>query len=118
MIAACLFYISSVIMLVSLFVESGPAMSGWTVYPPLSALPQAVSGSGLGMTLWLISLTIFIASSLIGSLNYITTIINLRTTGMKMTRMPLTIWAFLVTAIVGVLDRKSTRLNSSHVRIS
>jgi len=104
MMSAWLFNISSVIMLVSLFVESGPAMSGWTVYPPLSALPQAVSGSGLGMTLWLISLTIFIASSLIGSLNYITTIINLRTTGMKMTRMPLTIWAFLVTAIVGVLS--------------
>ncbi|PKR82023.1 cytochrome c oxidase subunit I [Brumimicrobium salinarum] len=104
MMSAWLFNISSVIMLVSLFVESGPAMSGWTVYPPLSALPQAVSGSGLGMTLWLISLTIFIASSLIGSLNYISTIVNLRTKGMKMTRMPLTIWAFLVTAIVGVLS--------------
>ncbi len=103
MMSAWLFNISSIIMLVSLFVESGPAMSGWTVYPPLSALPQAVSGSGLGMTLWLISLTIFIASSLIGSLNYIATIVNLRTKGMKMTRMPLTIWAFLVTAIVGVL---------------
>jgi len=104
MMSAWLFNISSVIMLVSLFVESGPAMSGWTVYPPLSALPQAVSGSGLGMTLWLISLTIFIASSLIGSLNYIATIINLRTKGMHMTRMPLTIWSFLVTAIVGVLS--------------
>ncbi|HLW30244.1 MAG TPA: cbb3-type cytochrome c oxidase subunit I [Brumimicrobium sp.] len=104
MMSAWLFNISSVIMLVSLFVESGPAMSGWTVYPPLSALPQAVSGSGLGMTLWLISLTIFIASSLIGSLNYIATIINLRTKGMHMTRMPLTIWSFLITAIVGVLS--------------
>lgn len=103
MMSAWLFNISSIIMLASLFVESGPAMSGWTVYPPLSALPQAVSGSGLGMTLWLISLTIFIASSLIGSLNYISTIVNLRTKGMKMTRLPLTIWAFLVTAIVGVL---------------
>jgi cytochrome c oxidase subunit 1 len=79
-------------------------MSGWTVYPPLSALPQAVSGSGLGMTLWLVSMTIFIASSLIGSLNYIVTIINLRTQGMTMTRMPLTIWAFFVTAILGVLS--------------
>ena len=98
------FALSSVIMLISLFVESGPAMAGWTVYPPLSALPQAVSGSGLGMTLWLISMTIFIASSLIGSLNYIVTIINLRTQGMTMTRMPLTIWAFFVTAILGVLS--------------
>jgi len=98
------FAISSLIMLVSLFVESGPAMAGWTVYPPLSALPQAVSGSGFGMTLWLISMTIFIASSLIGSLNYIVTILNLRTQGMTMTRMPLTIWAFFVTAILGVLS--------------
>ena len=104
MVSYWLFAASSVIMLVSLFVESGPAMAGWTIYPPLSALPQAVSGSGLGMTLWLTSMTIFIASSLIGSLNYIVTVINLRTKGMSMTRMPLTIWAFLVTAILGVLS--------------
>lgn len=104
MLSFWLFALSSFIMLVSLFVESGPAMAGWTVYPPLSALPQAVSGSGLGMTLWLISMTIFIASSLIGSLNYIVTVVNLRTKGMTMTRMPLTIWAFFVTAILGVLS--------------
>jgi cytochrome c oxidase subunit 1 len=104
MLSYWLFFISSLIMVVSLFVESGPAMSGWTVYPPLSALPQAVSGSGMGMTLWLTSMTVFIASSLIGSLNYIVTIINLRTKGMSMTRLPLTIWAFLVTAILGVLS--------------
>ena len=104
MLSYWMFALSSIIMLVSLFVESGPAMAGWTVYPPLSALPQAVSGSGLGMTLWLVSMTIFIASSLIGSLNYIVTIINLRTQGMTMTRMPLTIWAFFVTAILGVLS--------------
>jgi len=104
MLSYWFFFISSMLMLVSLFVESGPAMAGWTIYPPLSALPQAVSGSGLGMTLWLFSMTIFIASSLIGSLNYIVTVINLRTQGMNMTRMPLTIWAFFVTAILGVLS--------------
>lgn len=104
MLSYWFFFISSILMLVSLFVESGPAMSGWTVYPPLSALPQAVSGSGLGMTLWLFSMAIFIASSLIGSLNYITTVLNLRTKGMSMTRMPLTIWAFFVTAVLGVLS--------------
>ncbi|MCF8409040.1 MAG: cbb3-type cytochrome c oxidase subunit I [Crocinitomicaceae bacterium] len=104
MLSYWFFAISSVIMLISLFVESGPAMAGWTIYPPLSALPQAVSGSGLGMTLWLISMTIFIAGSLIGSLNYIVTVINLRTKGMTMTRMPLTIWTFFVTAILGVLS--------------
>lgn len=104
MLSYWFFLLSSIIMLASLFVETGPAMAGWTIYPPLSALPQAISGSGTGMTLWLVSMTIFIASSLIGSLNYIVTILNLRTKGMKMTRMPLTIWAFFVTAILGVLS--------------
>ena len=104
MLSYWFFLVSSVIMLISLFVESGPAMAGWTIYPPLSALPQAVSGSGTGMTLWLVAMTIFIASSLIGSLNYIVTVLNLRTKGMSMTRMPLTIWAFFVTAILGVLS--------------
>ena len=104
MLSYWFFLISSIIMLVSLFVESGPAMAGWTIYPPLSALPQAVSGSGLGMTLWLVSMTLFVVSSLMGSLNYIVTVLNLRTKGMSMTRMPLTIWAFFVTAILGVLS--------------
>ncbi len=104
MLSFWFFFASSVIMVISLFVESGPAMAGWTIYPPLSALPQAVSGSGMGMNLWLTSMAIFIASSLIGSLNYIVTIINLRTKGMSMTRLPLTIWAFFVTAILGVLS--------------
>jgi len=104
MLSYWMFFISSMLMLGSLFVETGPAMAGWTIYPPLSALPQAVSGSGMGMTLWLFSMAIFIASSLIGSLNYIVTVLNLRTKGMKMTRMPLTIWAFFVTAVLGVLS--------------
>ncbi|MCO4813196.1 MAG: cbb3-type cytochrome c oxidase subunit I [Flavobacteriales bacterium] len=104
MLSYWFFFLSSILMLVSMFVESGPAMAGWTIYPPLSALPQAVSGSGLGMTLWLFSMSVFIASSLIGSLNYIVTVLNLRTKGMSMTRLPLTIWAFFVTAILGVLS--------------
>lgn len=103
MISYWLFFLSSVIMIGSLFVESGPASAGWTIYPPLSALPQAIGGSGAGMTLWLVSMAIFIASSLMGSLNYVVTVINLRTKGMSMTRLPLTIWAFFVTAIIGVV---------------
>ena len=104
MISFWLFALSSFIMLASLFVETGPAAAGWTIYPPLSALPEAIPGSGMGMTLWLTSMAIFVASSLIGSLNYIVTVLNLRTKGMKMTRLPLTIWAFLITAILGVLS--------------
>jgi cytochrome c oxidase subunit I len=104
MLSYWMFLLSAIIMLASLFIETGPASSGWTVYPPLSALPQAIEGSGQGMTMWLVSMTIFIASSLLGSLNYIVTVLNLRTQGMKMTRMPLTIWAFFITAILGVLS--------------
>ena len=104
MISYWLFFLSSLIMFLSIFVHTGMASAGWTIYPPLSALPQAMSGSGLGMTLWLVSMAIFIASSLMGSLNYIVTVLNLRTKGMKMTRLPLTIWAFLITAIIGVIS--------------
>ncbi|MBT6704884.1 MAG: cytochrome c oxidase subunit I [Flavobacteriaceae bacterium] len=104
MVSYWLFFLSSVIMLLSLFVEAGPASAGWTIYPPLSALPQAIPGSGMGMTLWLVAMGIFVASSLLGSLNYIVTVINLRTKGMSMTRLPLTIWAFFVTAIIGVVS--------------
>jgi cytochrome c oxidase subunit 1 len=104
MLSYWFFFVSSVIMLLSLFLEGGPASGGWTIYPPLSALPQAMPGSGAGMTWWLISMALFIVSSLLGSLNYIVTILNLRVKGMKMTRLPLTIWAFLVTAIIGVLS--------------
>ncbi len=104
MLSYWFFLISSVIMLASLFLENGAASGGWTIYPPLSALPQAIPGSGMGMTLWLVSMTLFIASSLLGGLNYIVTILNLRTKGMKMTRLPLTIWAIFVTAILGVLS--------------
>ncbi len=104
MLSYWFFLVSSLIMIFSLFVEGGAASGGWTVYPPLSALPQAMPGSGTGMTLWLISMVLFVASSLLGGLNYIVTVINLRTKGMKMLRLPLTIWAFLITAILGVLS--------------
>ena len=104
MLSFWMFFISCVVMIASLFVESGPASAGWTIYPPLSAIEEAIPGSGMGMTLWLVSMAIFIASSLMGSLNYIVTVINLRTKGMTMTRLPLTVWAFFVTAIIGVIS--------------
>lgn len=104
MLSYWLFFTSSIIMLASLFIETGPAGAGWTIYPPLSALPKAMPGSGLGMSLWLLSMALFIASSLMGALNYVATVLNMRTKGMHMTRMPLTIWAFFLTAIIGILS--------------
>ncbi|PIB36495.1 cytochrome c oxidase subunit I [Reichenbachiella sp. 5M10] len=104
MLSFWFFMLSSIIMFISLFISTGPAAGGWTIYPPLSALPQAISGSGLGMTLWLVSMVFFIASQLLGGINYISTVINLRTKGMSFTKMPLTIWAFFLTAVLGLLS--------------
>jgi cytochrome c oxidase subunit 1 len=104
MLSYWFFFMASVIMLSSLFISTGPAAGGWTIYPPLSALGQASQGSKLGMDLWLVSMALFIVSSLLGGLNYITTILNMRTKGMSMTRMPLTIWAMFFTAVLGVLS--------------
>ena len=104
MLSYWFFFLAGCVMFYSLFLNTGPFSGGWTGYPPLSSLPQASTGSGAGMTLWLISLTLFVVSVLLGGINYITTVLNLRTKGMSMWRMPLPIWAFFVTAILGLLS--------------
>lgn len=104
MLSFWMFVLSGAVMMSSLFISTGPANGGWTAYPPLSALPQAATGSGLGMDLWLISMALFIISVAMGGLNYVATIINMRTKGMTFFRMPLTIWAFFFTAIIGLLS--------------
>ncbi|HCF63085.1 MAG TPA: cytochrome c oxidase subunit I [Chitinophagaceae bacterium] len=104
MLSYWFFFIASIVLLSSLFVQTGPASGGWTVYPPLSALGDASDGSKIGMDLWLISMALFIVSQLLAGLNYITTILNMRTKGMSMTRLPLTIWALFFTAVLGVLS--------------
>jgi cytochrome c oxidase subunit I len=104
MLSYWFFFASSVIMLWSMFIETGPASGGWVIYPPLSAVQTASPGSGLGMTMWLSAMALFIVSSLLGSINYVSTVINMRTKGMTFTRLPLTIWAFFFTAIIGILS--------------
>ena len=104
MLSYWFFFLAGAVMFASLFLSTGPFSGGWTAYPPLSALPQASSGSGAGMTLWLTSMVFFIVSVLLGGINYITTVLNMRTKGMSMWRMPLTIWAFFITAILGLLS--------------
>ena len=91
------------VILSSFFVESGAAAAGWTSYPPLSALKGAVPGSGLGQTLWIIGMVFFIASFTMGGLNFVTTIINLRTKGLSLFRMPLTMWSMFLVAVLGLL---------------
>jgi len=104
MLSYWFFFIACVVMLSSFFVQKGPASGGWTIYPPLSALPKAMPGSEEGMTLWLISMVCFVASSLMGGINYVSTVLNMRTKGMDLWKMPLTIWAFFLTAVLGVLS--------------
>lgn len=103
MLSYWFFFAASVVMFSSLFVSTGAASSGWTIYPPLSALGEAAQGSKTGMDLWLISIFLFIVSQLLGGINYIVTILNMRTKGMFMTRLPLTVWSFMFTAVLGVL---------------
>ncbi len=104
MLSYWFFFTASVVMFASLFVQTGPASGGWTIYPPLSALGEASDGSKIGIDLWLVSMALFIINALLGGLNYITTVLNMRTKGMSMTRMPLTMWAFFFTAVLGVLS--------------
>ncbi len=104
MLSYWFFFSAGVVMFLSLFLSTGPFSGGWTAYPPLSALPQASTGSGAGMTMWSFSMVLFVVSVLLGGINYITTVLNMRTKGMSLWRMPLTIWAFFVTAIIGLLS--------------
>ena len=104
MLSYWFFFLAGAIMFASLFLSTGPFAGGWTANPPLSALPQASAGSGAGMTMWTVSLVFFVVSVLLGGINYVTTVLNLRTKGMTMWRMPLTIWAFFITAIIGILS--------------
>ncbi len=103
MLSYWFFFLSSVIMVASLFVTTGPASSGWTVYPPLSVLPQAMPGSGMGMLLWMLAMVFFIVATMMGGLNYVVTVLNMRTKGMTLGRMPLTIWGVFLTAVLGLV---------------
>ena len=98
------FFVASVLMIASFFVHGGPSGVGWTAYAPLSALKDADSGSGAGLDLWISSLAFFIVSTLMGGINYISTVLNMRTKGMSMTRLPLSVWGLLFTAIMGLLS--------------
>src|SRR6266513_1067747 len=80
-------------------------IGGWTGYAPLSAVGSAAGpGQGAGMNLWIVSIAIFCVGSLLGALNFITTLLNMRTRGMTLMRMPLTCWAWFTTAVLALLS--------------
>jgi len=93
-----LYFAGGVVMLVSFFVPGGAANNGWTSYAPLSDIAP-----GYGQTLWLIGMALIINSSLLGSMNFIATIVQLRAPGMTWFRLPFFVWAQLVTAFLLLL---------------
>jgi cytochrome c oxidase subunit I len=92
-----------IVMLSAFFVTGGAPLHGWTGYAPLSALKNSGPGEQLGADMWITSIAIFCIASLMGALNFITTTLDLRAKGMTMMRMPLTVWAWFITAILGLL---------------
>jgi len=97
------FYLASVLILLgSFFVPGGPTGAGWTLYPPQAILPGTPGVDG-GIVTMLISLVVFIAAATMGGLNYVTTILQARTRGMTLMRMPLTVWGIFVATILALL---------------
>jgi len=96
-------FVGFVVIIAAFFVEGGAPLHGWTGYTPLSALQSAGPGEGLGADLWITSIAIFCIASLMGALNFITTTLDLRAKGMTLMRMPLTVWSWFITAILGLL---------------
>jgi cytochrome c oxidase subunit I len=96
-------FVAFLVLLSAFFVTGGAPLHGWTGYAPLSALSNSGPGEQLGADLWITSIAIFCVASLMGALNFITTTLDMRAKGMTMMRMPLTCWAWFVTAILGLL---------------
>src|SRR6266478_3986358 len=96
-------FLAYIVMLSAFFVTGGAPLHGWTGYPPLSALPSAGPGEALGADLWVISIALFCIGALMSALNFITTTLDMRARGMSLMRMPLTCWAWFITAILGLL---------------
>ena len=97
-------FVAFLVLITAFFVADGPPIAGWTSYAPLSAVGKdAGPGQALGQTLWAISIGIFCIGQLLGSLNFISTTLDLRTKGMSLMRMPLSTWAWFITACIGLL---------------
>jgi len=102
MLSYWVYLLAVIVLLSSFFVPSGPTGAGWTLYPP-QAILEGTPGVGTGIFLMLLSLAIFIVAFTMGGLNYVVTVLQARTRGMTLMRMPLTIWALFTATILGLL---------------
>jgi len=96
-------FVAFVTLLAAFFVAGGAPLHGWTGYAPLSALTNSGPGEQMGADLWITSIALFCIASLMGALNFITTTLDLRAKGMTMMHLPLTVWSWFITAILGLL---------------
>ena len=96
-------FVAFLVLLSSFFVSDGPTLGGWTQYAPLSAVGQVGGpGEGAGVVLWALSIAIFCVGQLLGSLNFITTTLDMRTRGMSLWRLPLSAWGWFITSVMGL----------------
>ena len=102
MLSFWFYFVSVLILLASFFVPGGPTGAGWTLYPP-QAILNGTPGYDWGIILMLVSLAVFVVAFTMGGLNYVTTVLQARTSGMTLMRMPLTVWAIFVATILGLL---------------
>ncbi|GAA5188413.1 cytochrome c oxidase subunit I [Ferrimonas gelatinilytica] len=102
MLSFWFYFLSVVVLMASFFVTGGPSGAGWTLYPPQSILPGTPGVDG-GIILMLVSLAIFIAAATMGGLNYVTTVLQARTQGMTLMRMPLSVWGIFTATIMALL---------------
>jgi len=97
-------FVAFLVLMAAFFVSDGPPIAGWTAYATLSSVGKAAGpGEGMGQDLWTIAIGLFCIGQLLGSLNFISTTLDLRTKGMKLARMPLSTWAWFITACIGLL---------------
>ena len=96
------YLLAVIVLMASFFVPGGPTGAGWTLYPP-QAILDGTPGYDMGIVLMLASLAIFIVAFTMGGLNYVTTILQARTKGMTLMRMPLSVWGIFVATILGLL---------------
>src|SRR5256714_10641261 len=96
-------FVAFLVLMSSFFVSDGPTLGGWTQYAPLSAIGTAGGpGEGTGVVLWAVSITLFCVGQLLGSLNFITTTLDMRTRGMSLWRLPLSAWGWFITSVMGL----------------
>src|SRR5437868_10504502 len=103
MMSFCVTFVGFLVLVSSFFVSDGPTLGGWTQYAPLSAVGSVAGpGEGTGVVLWATSITLFCIGQLLGSLNFITTTLDMRTRGMSLWRLPLSVWAWFITSVMGL----------------